>query len=286
MMVCLLLLLSLTAGVLAVPARPSMNALDWTSDYDAAVEAARAAGLPLLIVLEDGRQAASPLFSLNSPAALRVLSRYRLCRLNVKSELGRRIATGYNATQFPYTLITDADCERIVFRGAGSFSQGSWERTLANFAGPDASTDRAAAKSPAARPQPGDQELDHHEFDAAEAAFGHVDLQQAVTAAERRQRPLLAYITMEGCHYCERMRQHTLQEDSVLTAVAHSFESVIVHREQDGAWIDQFDVRIYPTTLLIGRDGSVVDRLEGYVEPAEFLSRLRRNRLPTISSLW
>jgi thioredoxin-related protein len=61
---------------------------------------------------------------------------------------------------------------------------------------------------------------------------------------------------------------------------------VIVHREEVAAWIDQFDVRIYPTTLLIGRDGRVLDRLEGFVAPTEFLGRLQRNQLPAISSLW
>ena len=285
-MVCVHLLIALVAGVLIVPAQPSLISSGWTNDYDAAVEAARAAGLPLLIVLEDEGRASNPLFSLTSPKVLRVLSRYRLCRLDVKSELGQRIATGYNATQFPYTLITDARCERIVFRGAGSFSQGSWERTLANYAGPNPKTHITTGTSPLPPAATGDRESMDEEFDAEEAAFGHADLQQALANAEQRQRPLLAYVTMEGCHFCERMRQETLTENEVQAAVARSFESVIVHREEDAAWIDQFDVRIYPTTLLIGRDGRVLDRLEGFVAPTEFLGRLQRNQLPAISSLW
>lgn len=289
-MVLVLLLLSGVTGVLTVPTQPlDLVHSGWTDDYDAAVEAAREAGLPLLIVLEDDCKASIPLFSLNSPELLKVLSRYRLCRLDARSDVGQRIASGYNATQFPYALITDARCESIVFRGAGNFSQGSWRKTLANYAGPDPKVDGTAGTSRKPRSETVTEtghEAGDDEFDAEQKAFVLADLDEAQDAAERLRRPLLAYITMDKCHFCERMKRQTLKDEDVQAAVARSFASVILHRDQDGAWIDQFDVRIYPTTLLIGHDGRVVDRMEGFVSPQEFLGRLRQNQIPTISSVW
>ncbi len=261
----------------------------WTCNYPAAVASARQMKLPLLVVLEDCCEKNNRLFQIESPEGMEALRRFCVCRLNVNTPEGKRIADAYRATEFPYTLITDVGCKNIVFRGVGNFSQESWRTTLALHAGPGASGPEGAAspstpavktdssqKPVASKPsgEPGSNANVDRES-TNQVAFTQSDVEAALRRSHRSDKPVVAYITMDGCQYCELMRSRTLVNDEVQAIVARDFESVLLHREAELNWTAQHNIRIYPTTLVIDSAGAVVDRIEGYVPPNAFLNRLR-----------
>lgn len=105
----------------------------WIADYGKALTAARRDGRPLLIVLDKPGNPAesiddSPI--LRAPRQQRMLAKYELCRVDVSTRKGKRVAEAFGATQFPFTAVTDTSCSVIVSRTAGKQTEQSWTRIL------------------------------------------------------------------------------------------------------------------------------------------------------------
>lgn len=101
----------------------------------------------------------------------------------------------------------------------------------------------------------------------APQAFHHRDLARAFIAARQSHRPLFVFVTMDGCHYCDRMRVSTLRSPQVTQMVASNFESIVVHRRHQRKTVERLKVVRFPTLILAQPDGKVLVRVEGYIEP-------------------
>ena len=106
----------------------------WLNDYGIALQAARLAQRPLLVVLEKPDDAEQRLDVIDGSGQLsELLESYELCRVDVTTEYGQKVAASYGATQFPYSVITDISCRNILFRKQGKLSVEMWEQTLDTF---------------------------------------------------------------------------------------------------------------------------------------------------------
>jgi hypothetical protein len=108
--------------------------LEWSDHYANAKVQAAAEHRPLLVVLEDsanpqGRFDQQGLASQDSQVEL--LNHFRLCRMDVKTEYGKRVAEAFGAKQFPFTAITDKSAQYITFQAGGTMSADQWQQTLA-----------------------------------------------------------------------------------------------------------------------------------------------------------
>ena len=126
----LLLLAALASANLAVTAR---GELEWSTHYAKAKESAAAAQKPLLVVLEDPTKK-DRCFNDESLASheeqFDLLKHFQLCRVDVTSPYGKRVADALGVTELPYTAITDKTAKFITFRSAGSMSPAHWAKTL------------------------------------------------------------------------------------------------------------------------------------------------------------
>lgn len=107
--------------------------LDWSDHYANAKTQAAAEHRPLLVVLENsadpaGRFDQSAL--VDEGREVELLKHYRLCRMDINTPYGKRVAEAFGAKQFPFTAITDNSAQYITFRSAGAMSAENWAQTL------------------------------------------------------------------------------------------------------------------------------------------------------------
>lgn len=101
----------------ATPVQPK-----WNPDYGKALEAARSAKRPLVVLIENPKL---PQQALDKNALLKVadsnelLAKYELCLIDATTEVGKQVAKAFGATKLPYTAVTDAKAQKVVYRGAG-----------------------------------------------------------------------------------------------------------------------------------------------------------------------
>ena len=108
----------------------------WISDYGVAIQAAKSAQQPLLVVLdkpnEPGQRFEQASYT-SDKTQLALLSNYKLCRVDVTTPYGRKVAEAFEATQFPYTVITDKTCTKIRYSKVGHLGTEEWITTLAEY---------------------------------------------------------------------------------------------------------------------------------------------------------
>jgi hypothetical protein len=108
---------------------------DWSESYHDALAAARKAQRPMLVVLEDPAEPERRVEQAACTPSLkrtRLLGRYQLCRVDITTPTGKKVAEAFGAEQFPHTAITDAGCKKIVFRKTGRFKSRDWWTMLAS----------------------------------------------------------------------------------------------------------------------------------------------------------
>ncbi len=108
----------------------------WQADYGKALAATRSDQRPLLVVLDNPAdpQAAldGKLLAADGEQA-ELLKSYRLCRVDVSTEYGQKVAEAFGATQFPHTAIIDKTGSTVLFKKPGQIAGDEWQSTLTKF---------------------------------------------------------------------------------------------------------------------------------------------------------
>ncbi len=129
---CLIVALSLVSTAAEAPA----SGLQWHSDYGKALEAAREQQKPLLVVLERGESEQGRVkqvsFEIDAEYGA-LLSPYVLCRVDVTTPYGEKVAKAFSANQFPYTAITDRTVSQLIYQNRGTYSTEQWLETLVAY---------------------------------------------------------------------------------------------------------------------------------------------------------
>jgi hypothetical protein len=98
-------------------------------------------------------------------------------------------------------------------------------------------------------------------------------LQQAQEEAARSRRPVAAYFSYEGCHWCDELRKNTFPDRDVIER-SKAFTWVAFDRDRHREAIRPFNILAYPSVLVLGPDGENIHRFEGYRTPDEMLDEL------------
>ncbi|MCA9188577.1 MAG: thioredoxin family protein [Pirellulaceae bacterium] len=236
---------------------------EWTKDYAMALQEARVGRCPMLIVLEDPAAEAGCLDEKAPEAGSheeRALARYQLCRVDVNTETGKRVAQAFGAKQFPYTVITDASCRVIVYRHSGKFEDRQWSDTLLAFGGDVSAPEQTVAARPlVAEKRP---------------AFPHANVEEALAAAKLSHRPVVVFLSMSGCHFCDKMKAETLSDPLVVDHLSQSFEATVAMHEDNPGLAQSHGVNVFPTTLILNAQGGLIDKIDGFVTADKFARRL------------
>jgi hypothetical protein len=123
---------AVASGVLAQGEAPQ-----WKTSYAEAYHAGKNARRPVLVVIDKPAEAAYRIEQASlargevGPDERALLAGYELCHIDAGTEYGRKIATSFGATQFPYVAITDRKVEVLLAEHTGRMSQDQWLATLA-----------------------------------------------------------------------------------------------------------------------------------------------------------
>lgn len=115
---------ALTAGQQTAP--------QWHDDYGQALAETKQEAQPLLVVLDDPSNEAKRL----DPALLSAetgglsLGSYALCRVDVTTDYGKKVAEGFKVTEFPHVAIIDKSGSVILRRIKGDVSLAEWKSVL------------------------------------------------------------------------------------------------------------------------------------------------------------
>ena len=127
----------LAIGVLASAPEP----VQWQGNYGDALAATRAATStddqqPLLVVLDEPQAAEARI----EPALLgegaapavdtKVLKRYRLCRVDVSTNYGKKVAGVFKARRFPHVAIIDKSGSVVIYKKSGQIDATEWTSAL------------------------------------------------------------------------------------------------------------------------------------------------------------
>jgi hypothetical protein len=110
------------------------NAVEWKGDYAKALEAAKKAGKPLLVVMEKPGDSMTETVAADSDVtSSSLLEPYELCRIDVTTPEGKCVAEAFDASEFPYTAVTDKEKKNIILRKAGHYSRLDWATMLVTY---------------------------------------------------------------------------------------------------------------------------------------------------------
>ena len=255
--------------------------VNWNQSYSECLSAAKQQRRPLIVLLEDPKRTelrGDSLFTNN----WNLLDKFELCRVDATSSYGKKIAELYGASTLPYTVITDSECREIRFRGAGKFSNQSWRETLTR----NLPSDVLIADSSVIATNHGDQAFPDESIQNASnsrdsqsnrAVFPAANLSDTLQQAHEADQTTLVFVSMDGCHYCDKMRDETFGDQQLISAISR-YQTVMIKRELNAEWVEEQDVKLFPTTLVISADGKVADRIEGFMSAAKFRARIIGNR--------
>lgn len=105
--------------------------------------------------------------------------------------------------------------------------------------------------------------------------FRHASYPDAWTASQKTNRPILLFVSMSGCHHCDKMMAESYHTPQMKEMISESFEPVYVTRKAHPKLVKALKIKWYPTTVLVGPNNKVMDVIEGYVDTKTFRRRLQ-----------
>lgn len=100
------------------------------------------------------------------------------------------------------------------------------------------------------------------------------DVEQAWANSQTQKQPLLLFVKTDGCVFCTKMERETYSNESVARQVSGTFVASSVNGRSIPDLVRKLNIRIYPTTVIIGPDAQVLDSIPGFVPAATLQSRL------------
>jgi uncharacterized protein YyaL (SSP411 family) len=102
----------------------------------------------------------------------------------------------------------------------------------------------------------------------------HRDCNSAFEESQAQGRPILFFVTMDHCYYCEKMCSETYSDNGLLEDIERDYVLASIDRKRCPKLVQKLNVRVFPTTVIVGPDETVIDSMTGFVGPDQLRSRL------------
>lgn len=101
------------------------------------------------------------------------------------------------------------------------------------------------------------------------------DLNVAWKKMQTTGRPMVLFITMDACYYCDKMLAETYANRAVVSDLNAGFVPAVAHSAEHPRLVARLGVESFPTTVIIGADSKVIDSIAGFVEADQFRRHLQ-----------
>jgi thiol:disulfide interchange protein len=106
-------------------------------------------------------------------------------------------------------------------------------------------------------------------------AFASGSFDEALARARNEKKILLVDVYTDWCGWCKKLDREVFGDARVAEA-SRGLVAVRINAEKEGEKVAQrYDVQGYPTVLFVDGSGSVVKRIDGYVDADEMLQTLK-----------
>jgi len=112
------------------------------------------------------------------------------------------------------------------------------------------------------------------------------DYNAARKEAEAKGLPIFLDFYTDHCVYCDKMDNTTYRDAKVLAMLNGRFIPLKIDGDRDKKLADILGISSYPTMLLAGADGKIIDTMIGYMEVPQFLEKLQRALPATTNTDW
>lgn len=104
--------------------------------------------------------------------------------------------------------------------------------------------------------------------------FSQTSIEKGWQTATQQQQPMLVMFTSDSCMYCKKMLAETYGQPAIQRLLAGNTQTVLAHAEDYQELVKRLGIRGFPSSVLLSPNGDVLDFMEGYVPPKEFVKRV------------
>lgn len=90
--------------------------------------------------------------------------------------------------------------------------------------------------------------------------------------------PMVVYVSMRGCHYCDLMKRNTWASADVQRELAGNYLTGAADRTEAENIVRQLNIRTFPTTIIMEPGGKLKQLVRGYESGVQMAQRLRKLR--------
>jgi thioredoxin-like negative regulator of GroEL len=102
------------------------------------------------------------------------------------------------------------------------------------------------------------------------------DYNSARKEAEEKSRPLVIDFGTEDCMWCKRLDASTFHDATVAGTMNEKFVPLKIDANRDAPLAQSLRIQSYPTVVLAGPDGKIIDMVVGFKDAAQFQELLQR----------
>jgi len=115
--------------------------------------------------------------------------------------------------------------------------------------------------------------------EAAETLPGWTtDYESAVNNSKRSQRPMLLDFGATWCGPCKKLEATTLKDKEVAYTIQNGFIAVKIDVDRQPQLADKWNVKGYPTLIMVAPNGTEIARRSGFVEAPALLQWITPHR--------
>jgi thioredoxin-related protein len=110
----------------------------------------------------------------------------------------------------------------------------------------------------------------------AEEVQWRSDYPTARREATDKDRPLLLDFGTDNCYWCKRLDTTTFRDNGIANLLNKRFVALRVDGNREADLVEKLRIQAYPTLILASPEGTILDVIEGFKEPAPLQERLLR----------
>jgi thioredoxin-like negative regulator of GroEL len=100
---------------------------------------------------------------------------------------------------------------------------------------------------------------------------------EARQEAKKSGQPILLYFATQWSPQCKKMESTTFQDADLVRLVNQQYVAIKLDGMKEKQLLERLKIQIYPTIILAGPDGKILDTvITGYIEPQELSDRLKK----------